>query len=133
MGHTTPQALRRQLVGFDLAISDILTKSTNQNYPPHNIIRLDDDTLKMEMAVAGFSKKDIDIVQEGDTLKITGNKESSDHEYVHKGIANRSFRQSFKMSPHLKVKSVEMKLGILSIEMKQELPEELKPVKFDIK
>ena len=106
-------------------------------YPPYNIKQLSEDRYKIEMAVAGFAKKDLKIELHNNQLTIEGSQETSsdnsDSNYVYKGIAARQFRQSFALEDHVKVLGSELKDGILNIELERDIPEEKKPRSIEIK
>ncbi len=135
----------RNSIGIDRfmeQMQDRLLGANASTYPPYNIIEVDENNFRIEMAVAGFTKDEIDVTVEDRQLLINGNKESDVSElsnlagitekFVHKGIANRNFRRSFALAEHVEVKSGEMENGILSVELEKVVPEELKPKKIDI-
>jgi len=113
---------------FDRMISNIETAST-QNYPPYNIVQLDEDRYRIEIAVAGFSMDDLTITQDGNTLVVEGASPKSDIEltYLHKGIGARSFRREFTLADHVEVEAASLDLGMLFIQLRRELPEAMKP------
>ena len=123
--------LQRVLVGFDRIFNEQVNTS---NYPPYNLVKIDDETYIVELAVAGFNKGEIDIEVNKNRLTITGKKTVADTEgqYVHKGIASRDFQQSFVLAEHMVVKTANFENGILRINLVQVIPEELKPRKVDI-
>lgn len=133
--------LRAWSVGFDREwemleeLQDSLIKAT-PSYPPYNIKKVNDDKYEIEMAVAGFSKPDLKVEVKNGQLIVEGTKkskeESSDVDYVYKGIASRHFRQSFALADHLKVKSSEFKDGILTVHLEGEMPEEKKSQSIEI-
>ena len=112
---------------FDRLINNI--ESTSQsNYPPYNIVQVDENEYFIEMAVAGLDEEDLEITQEQNTLAITGKIEVSDNlNYLHKGIAGRSFRREFTLADHVEVTEAQLKKGILLIRLKREIPEAMKP------
>lgn len=122
--------LRAWSVGFDRdwdmldELQNTLIKATPY-YPPYNIKKVNDDKYEIEMAVAGFGKADLKVEVKNNQLVIEGTKktkeESSDVDYVYKGIASRHFRQSFALADHLKVKSSEFKDGILTVHLEGEM------------
>lgn len=129
-------------IGFDRLINQ-LERSANykDTYPPHNLIRNGEDEFSIQLAVAGFSLEDIDIeVKEGvltissvsakfsDPEKFT----NPDYEYIHKGISTKPFRRSFTLAEYIEVKSAEYHNGILTVNLKREVPEEKKPRKIEI-
>jgi molecular chaperone IbpA len=111
----------------------------NGNYPPYNIIALDNDNFVVELAVAGFAQEEISITVEDGQLNIAGfhdagdDEELEDPQYLHKGISARSFERSFALSDHLEVKGASMENGILKIALEREVPEALKPKTIEIK
>ena len=113
---------------FDHMISNIETAST-QNYPPYNIVQLDEDRYRIEIAVAGFSMDDLTITQDGNTLTVEGASPKSDSEitFLHKGIGARSFRREFTLADHVEVEAASLDLGMLYIQLVRELPEAMKP------
>lgn len=125
--------LKAWSVGFDREwemledLQDSLVKEA-PSYPPYNIKKIGDNKYEIEMAVAGFSKKDLQVKVRNNQLIIEGNKETKeetkDVDYVYKGIASRHFRQAFAMADHLKVNKSEFKDGILRITLEGEIPEE---------
>jgi len=109
----------------------------NSAYPPHNTVKLDDETYLIEIAVAGIDKKDIDISVEKQTLSVIYNKPKEDFlpsawQYIHKGISQRSFTKRFTMGEHLVVRKATFVNGLLQIELKLVIPEKLKPQKIKI-
>ena len=112
---------------FDRLINNI--ESTSQtNYPPYNIVQVDENEYFIEMAVAGLDEEDLEITQDQSTLTITGKIEVSETlNYLHKGIAGRSFRREFTLADHVEVTEANLKKGILFIRLKRELPEAMKP------
>lgn len=126
--------VRRSSVGFD-RLFDMLENSnfSGENYPPFDLIRIDDNRYRIEVAVAGFHRDEIDITSQQNQLLISGQKsddESSD--YVHRGIANRSFERRFALADHIQVCGADLKDGMLSIELVREVPEAMKPRKIEI-
>lgn len=113
---------------FDRMISNIETAST-QNYPPYNIVQLDEDHYRIEIAVAGFDMGDLNITQDGNTLTVEGSSPKTDSEvtFLHKGIGARSFRREFTLADHVEVENASLDLGMLHIQLKRELPEAMKP------
>jgi molecular chaperone IbpA len=118
-------------VGFDDLFEEIhrtigLDKKIS-NYPPYNIRRLNDSEYVIEIAVAGFSKSDLNITIDGNVLKVTGSAPSSEGEYLHKGIAERAFSRTFTLAEYVEVKSADIINGILLIKLSRNIPEEKKP------
>ena len=101
------------------------------SYPPYNIKR-DGDNFTIEMALAGFSKDDIEVTVTEDMLTVSSNKENSKKDELYKGISYRKFTRNFSMADDIVVKSVELKNGLLTIKLEREIPEEKKPRKIKI-
>ena len=102
--------------------------SGNQSYPPYNLVKIDDDTYKLSVAVAGFTKEDIKATVEDGTLVIKGEiSEDTEAEVIHKGIATRKFTRKFALGEYMEVTSAEMKDGMLNVDIVRVLPEEKKP------
>jgi molecular chaperone IbpA len=104
------------------------------SYPPYNITR-DGDTWEIEIAVAGFGKKDLSISVEGQSLKIKSIRvedETDGRQVIHRGIAEREFELNFALGDHVVVRNARMADGLLVVELKLDLPEEKKPKVIDI-
>ena len=123
-------------IGFDRTFQ-LLERAnqspTNTNYPPYNIVKHDAENFSIELALAGFDKKDITISKEKNVLLIEGKQEEDElFEYVHKGLASRSFKRSFTLADDIVVQGADMKNGILSISLERIVPEEDKPLQIKI-
>jgi molecular chaperone IbpA len=129
--------LYRSTVGFD-RFFDMLDQANRvepmTNWPPYNIEKMGDDQYRITMAVAGFSPDEIELVQKENTLFVSGQKhpEQEGVEVLHRGIATRAFKQSFNVADHVKVVGANLEQGLLTIELKREVPEALKPRKIEI-
>ena len=124
-------------IGFDSIFEDIhrLASVTGKdNYPPYNVIKIDDDHFFIELALAGIPRDALDIEVDQNQLTISTDKAESDEEleYLHKGISQRGFSRSFTLADHVIVKGADMIDGVLKISLERQLPEELKPRKIDI-
>ena len=123
-------------VGFDRLFEEILKlqsrgKSVPQ-YPPYNRIK-DGETYTIEMAMAGLTDQDIDIVLEERVLTISYDKtEETRENLVHQGLAQRSFKKSFNLADDIEIKKATLKNGLLSVVMERIIPDEKKPVKIKI-
>jgi molecular chaperone IbpA len=109
--------------------------NSTTNYPPYNIIKIDDDNYKIEVAVAGFTKGEINVQTHDGQLIITGEKqdqEVADVNYLHSGIGNRKFLRTFELSDYVEVASAEVKDGILTVDLERHVPETMKPKTIDI-
>lgn len=104
------------------------------NYPPYNIKKTSDNTYVIELAIAGFSKSEIQIEIDGGKLTIRGNTaDDSSADYLFKGIANRAFTRSFALDDHIEVKNAELFNGMLKVFLERIIPEEKKPKKIEVK
>ena len=129
-------------VGFDSIFEEFdrvldSTERYNSNYPPYNICKLNDNDYKIEVALAGYSKDDIEIELKDNTLTVrnkTKEKVVNDESngVIHKGISTRQFERSFTISEDIKVKNADLKNGLLNIDLERIVPEEKKPRLIDI-
>ena len=124
---------KRHTVGFDNIFSlmdKFLDDSTTglSNYPPYNIYKSEDGSkYSIELAVAGFTEKDVEVKYADNTLSIVGNKEEKDSDsFLHRGIANRNFTRTFSIADDVVIKEGSLKDGILSISLERIIPEEKK-------
>ena len=123
-------------VGFDEMFKrlDKIHSQPQGNYPPYNIVKLDDDQFVIEIAAAGFSKKDFSIDLKDLSLRVKAEKgETIEKEFVHQGIAARSFERTFALAEHVKVKDATYSDGILAIKLVREIPEAEKPIQIKVK
>jgi molecular chaperone IbpA len=124
-------------VGFDRLFDEFfrLQSSTKNvpNYPPYNLVK-DGDSYTIEMAMAGLTDKDVDVVLEDGTLTISYEKseEDIDEGIIHKGLAQRSFKKSFNLADDIEVQKAQLKNGLLSIRMERIVPDEKKPQKIKL-
>ena len=123
--------LNRDFIGFHTMFDEV---SYNTGFPPYNIVQIDENNFVIEMAVAGFDISEIDIVQEGNTLTVSGtkNKQENQPKYIYKGIAERSFSRKFKLADYVTVLEANSENGYLTITLQREIPEKLKPRKIEI-
>ena len=124
--------LYRNSVGFDRLASMLSTASRQEQgngYPPYNIRTTNEDQYQITMAVAGFADEDLDITTEQNRLIVTGKRKDEEEtgEYLHRGIATRSFERRFNLADHVKVISASLENGLLHIDLERELPEAMKP------
>jgi molecular chaperone IbpA len=109
-------------------------KKTTSQFPPYNVKKVDEDNYTIELAVAGYSREDLEIKVEKDTLTIKSEKEKDEKsDFLHRGIAGRNFTQHFTLGEYMIVKSASLENGLLSINIERELPEEAKPKTIKIK
>jgi molecular chaperone IbpA len=131
--------LQKFAVGFDQLFNDMdrlyMNSSSNTSYPPYNIIRKDEDTFIIEVAVAGFADDELDVSIDQGQLIITGsvNNRDDDKTYIFKGIGTRNFTRTFRLADHLEVQGATLANGLLTVELVRLVPEELKPRKIAIK
>ena len=129
--------LYRSTVGFD-RLFDLLDQSaradSQPNWPPYNVERTGEDDYRITMALAGFFPNEIELVQKENTLLIAGHKNEQEQssEVLHRGIATRPFRLTFNLAEHVKVAGANFENGLLTVELKREVPEALKPRRIEI-
>jgi molecular chaperone IbpA len=122
-------------IGFNRELGRLNTahKTNSQSYPPYDLLKLDEDTFRLSIAVAGFSKEHINVSVDNGSLIIQGEIiEVTDAEIVHKGIATRKFVRSFALGEYMEVSSAELKDGMLHIDVVRNVPEEKKPKSITI-
>ena len=129
---------RRATVGFD-RLFDLLETSARQgvtdNYPPFDIERTSEDAYRITIAVAGFKPDEIDMTAQANKLVVTGKKADATEDgrqFVHRGIANRSFERRFELADYVQVTGATLDNGLLTIELKREVPEAMRPRKIAI-
>jgi molecular chaperone IbpA len=106
---------------------------TVDNWPPYDIAKTSEDDYRISMAVAGFAQDELDITQEQNMLMVSGQKAGEDKgEYLHRGIAGRAFQRRFELADHVKVVGANLVNGLLTIDLKREIPEEMKPRRIEI-
>ena len=127
---------RSLFVGFEPLFSELerLHSVTpgQDNYPPHNIVRIDDENFMIEMAVAGFSKDDVEVELKDGTLTISGSKTEDERNYAHKGISSRKFSKSFRLAEYVVVDDADLANGVLVVNLRVDIPEEKRPQKIKI-
>ena len=127
---------RNLTVGFDDIFDQLSTLSSydTSNYPPYNIKKVDKEKYQLEMALAGFTKTDVIVEVKENTLTISGKVSDKDTDtFVHRGIAQRSFKRQWTLAEHLEVTNAVLKDGVLKVDMKLNLPEEKKPKTITVK
>jgi len=130
---TSADIFGRQFIGFDRLVEHLTSQDTS-NYPPHNVIITGEDTRTIEFALAGFTHEDVNITVEDAVLTISSEALESDEDrvYIHKGISARSFVKRFSLAEYWEVKNAEFHNGILTISLKQEIPEAKKRKDIEI-
>jgi molecular chaperone IbpA len=131
-------ALNRALVGFDSLFDTFeqrFANQINQSYPPYNILKHDEDTYEIEIAVTGFEKDDITVEIDQNQLVVKGQRKEVDINeptYLHRGLATRDFTRSWTLADHMEVGEGKIKNGVLTIELNRVVPEALKPRQLKI-
>jgi molecular chaperone IbpA len=123
-------------IGFNRELDRFnnIQKVNTQTYPPYDLLKLDEDTYKLSLAVAGFSKENINVSVDNGTLVIKGEiVEITDAEVVHKGIASRKFTRTFALGEYMEITGAEIKNGMLNIDINRVVPEDKKPKAIKIK
>jgi molecular chaperone IbpA len=120
----------RDTVGFDRVFDmlDSVSQAGASGYPPYNIERAGEDAYRIVMAVAGFGEAELSITQKEDELLVTGKAQpgAEEKEFLYRGIAAREFERRFQLADHVKVVGAGLANGLLTIELKREIPEEKK-------
>lgn len=133
MRHFDLTPLYRSTVGFDRLASLIDSMNTvgsdTPAYPPYNIERKGENEYRISMAVAGFGEDDLNIEVKENNLTVRGEKteEKEETEFLHRGIATRTFERSFRLEEHVHVKDAALENGLLHIDLVREVPEAMKP------
>ena len=128
---------RSLFVGFDTLFEDLerihqSARSGTDNYPPHNIVRIDEEKFLIELAVAGFKEDGINVEVKDGSLKVTGEMDKDERDFAFKGISSRKFEKSFRLSEFVVIDGADLKDGILVVYARVELPEEKRPRKIEI-
>ena len=124
-------------IGFDNMFDELMRVSAQQsstNYPPYDIVQINEDEYMISMAVAGFGHDNLSVTKdkkflivEGKHSRETVENEDATTKYLHKGISERSFRREFQLADHVEISNAHLELGILSVHLKREVPEDAKP------
>ncbi|MGE8941106.1 Hsp20 family protein [Leptospira interrogans] len=133
MRHFDLSPLYRSTIGFDRlaqlldGVSGVENEATT--YPPYNIERTGENDYRITMAVAGFSSDEIRIEVKESTLSVRGEKKADDKErqFLHRGIAQRSFERRFQLADHVEVTGADIKDGLLHVDLVRNIPERMKP------
>ena len=133
MRHFDLTPFYRSTVGFD-RLFDLLDSACGSDadgvtYPPYNIERLGDNEYRITMAVAGFAEDELKIDVKELSLTVRGEKktDAKERQFLHRGIAGRSFERRFQLADHVEVKGADLKDGLLHIDLVRNVPERLKP------
>ena len=123
--------LYRSVVGFDRLTSLLETAAADAatGYPPYNIERTDENAYRVDIAVAGFRPEELNVEVKENLLTVTGRKAANDEarKYLHRGLAERNFERKFQLADYVVVEDANLADGLLSISLRRELPEALKP------
>ncbi len=133
-------SFHRHAIGFDRMFDELnrtFANSKADNYPPHNVVQLDDTHFVVEVAVAGFAENEIDVKLADNVLTVTGEKikvedEVNKPEYLHKGISTRNFTRNFNLADNVEVRGAYVENGILAVNLELVVPEEKKPKSIQI-
>ena len=127
---------RRSAIGFDRLFDMIETNAasgTQENYPPFDLVSLGENEYRIDLAGAGFKRDEIEITAQQNVLIVAGGKgEGDEANFIHRGIATRSFERRFALADHIQVRDADLKDGLLSVTLVREIPEAMKPRKIDI-
>ncbi|MBR0551229.1 Hsp20 family protein [Stakelama marina] len=139
MRHIDLTPYRRSAIGFDRLFDMLESRARDaatDNYPPFNLERLGDDHYRITLAVAGFKPDEIDITAQQNMLLVAGKKDDSngqrDGDFLHLGIANRSFERRFELADFIRVDNANLSDGLLTIDLVREIPEAMKPKKIAV-
>jgi len=131
--------LSQTMLGFERMFDDVekylsMDVQKTSTFPPHNIIKLDDNRYIVELAVAGFAKDEIEITAEDGTLTVKGERKEkeTDVTYLHRGIGTRSFTKTLTVADTIEVRGAEFKDGVLRIGLENIIPDHKKPRKIEI-
>ena len=124
------------LLGFDHfeRVLDRVSKASSEGYPPYNIEQIDEENIRITLAVAGFSMDDLDVSIEDNQLVIRGRitEEDNNRVYLHRGIAGRQFQRSFVMAEGIEVTSAKLQQGLLHVDLRRPIPEpQIKKIKIE--
>ncbi len=137
MVRNTLNVPRSLFVGFEPLFDELerihsSARSGNDNYPPHNIVRIDEEHFNIEMALAGFSKDDVEVELKDGKLTISGSKSEDERDYAYKGISSRKFSRSFRLAEYVVADGADLVDGVLVVNLQLDIPEEKRPQKIKI-
>ncbi len=117
--------ITKNSIGMDDYLNQFWDSTTTSNYPPYNLVQLNNHESKLEIALAGFKKDEVKVYTEFGKLYVEGKKEATevDGTFVHKGLAQRDFQRVWTITDDTKVGSVEFKDGLLTVELNKIVPE----------
>lgn len=119
-------------IGFDRLVDRMRATTPGQsNYPPYNIVKVEDNHYELQLAIAGFTQDDLDVELKDGVLTVEGKKSDEDEKtYLHKGISARQFRRTFTLADTIVVNGADLADGILTVKLENVIPEEKKPRKI---
>jgi molecular chaperone IbpA len=131
-------AIHKFGIGFDNMFDDLMRVTAQQsstNYPPYDIVQINEDEYLINLAVAGFGHDNLSVTKDKQFLIVEGthsvtklaDEDDANYTYLHKGISERHFRREFQLADHVEISNAHLELGILSIRLKREVPESAKP------
>ena len=128
---------RASFVGFDNIWNELdqaLTQGVDNSpaFPRHNIVKLDDENFQIELALAGYSREDLNLELKDGVLVVSGEKDDAEVEYLHKGISTKKFTRTFRLNENVVVKDANFVDGMLTVDLAVVIPEEKKPRTLDI-
>ena len=137
MVRNTMNVPRSLFIGFDPILNELErihnAGRAQDNYPPHNVVKVDAENFNIELAVAGFADGDISVEVKDGILLVKGEKShDDDRDYAHRGISSRKFEKSFRLSEFVVIDGADLKNGILVVNARVEVPEERRPRKIEI-
>jgi molecular chaperone IbpA len=126
--------LHKFTVGFDNMFDEILrvnAQQANSNYPPYNVVQINEDEFIISLAVAGFGLDNLSVTKDKNFLIIEGvsliKEDTSEVNFLYRGISARDFRREFKLADHVEIENAHLELGILNIHLKRDVPVDQKP------
>ena len=119
------EKINRNSIGLDDYLNRFWDDTTTENYPPYNLVQINNVVSRLEIALAGFKKDEVQVYTEFGKLSVEGKKEESkdDGEFVYKGLAQRSFTRQWTLSDDTEVRSVSFNDGLLVVELGKIVPE----------
>lgn len=123
-------------IGFDSMLDELHRINAQQptNYPPYNIVQINEDEFSIQVAVAGFGEENLTVIKEQNLLTIEGitTDPLDEINYLHRGISRKNFRREFRLADYVEIDNARLELGILSLHLKRNVPENSKPKKIHI-
>ena len=137
MVRNTMNVPRSLFIGFEPILDELerihsSARNNNNSYPPHNIVKVDDENFIIELAVAGFSMDELTVEVKDSILLVKGEMDKDEREFAYKGISSRKFEKSFRLSEFVVIDGADLVNGILVVKARVEVPEERRPRKIHI-